>query len=548
MFHTLKSICTRYYRRIRGLIRYIFDFKILYFSLLYIFTTLIFQHLLRNISRELVIGLIITLVSSLSLFLLLFMLLRNIETEQKEEIGQKNAVQQSMYNIKAVLFTLLLVIISLVRTKQVLSKELETEKIVPSFTNQPVSFEGYIDKEPEKKQSSLHLSVTMLQDIHIEGATLSKSHGHILVKGENYEELKVGQVCNFKGILEEPENFDDFDYKSYLNSREIFLIMGDPTYSCFSISSRRAGSLIKSNLVDFKDNMIEIVDRVLHEPYSSLLVGILFGKKRLFTPEFDSSIRIAGVSHVISASGYNITIILLILNRVLLFVPKKVKIILSLVVVWLYGIFSGLTSSIIRACIMNTLSLIALFWGRSNSTHISLPLTSAIFVFLKPKIILDVGFLLSISAMLGIVYILPILTSIKKFKFAKESIFPTMSCTLSTLPLSIITFETFSIWPIFINTIILPVVGNSMLWGTLSILLFKIYTPLSYFFFSVVYLQLRFFEYIVGGIGRIGWGGWDIVGRQGMIIAITILLSLLLSVIYYYPLENEKYNYYLKDR
>jgi competence protein ComEC len=215
--------------------------------------------------------------------------------------------------------------------------------------------------------------------------------------------------------------------------------------------------------------------------------------------------------------------------------------------------FMGLGNSIIRACIMNTLSLIAVLFGRDNKIHISLPFTAAIFVFLDPLIVLNVGFLLSISAILGLVYISPILKFTKEkitknFKFFEDYVFPTLSCTIGTLPVAIFTFKTFSIWSVLVNTLVLPVVEGTMLWGALSLLFSKIHPPLSNLFFTVVNLQLKYLEAVVNKVGSLGFGSWEVSENISVIIAIFSLLFILSLVIYFYPIDNEEYNYYLKNR
>ena len=136
----------------------------------------------------------------------------------------------------------------------------------------------------------------------------------------------------------------------------------------------------------------------------------------------------------------------------------------------------------------------------------------------------------------------------KKLQFLDDYLLPTMSCTLSTLPISLITFKTFSLWSIPVNTLILPVIEGTMLWGVLSILLSNIHYPLSILFFTVVNLQLKYFEYIVNIVGSLNIGSWEILNSKEGYISAVLSVSILLLVIYFYPIENEKYNYYLKDR
>jgi len=559
MFHTLKKVPSRYFRRVRGLFRYILDYKILLFSLLYMLFTFIAFKVLRNIPQRGTIGLLLALGIISIFFLLGFMLLRNIPKEQDLDTTPQKDVHKYVHFFGLVTFLSLTALISVVRIAPLVGNERAVEETLLGFTNQQVLFKGYVVGEPDKKYRKQQIELKQLQDISTGGQVLGKNHGYILTRVNNYERFPVGQVCTFEGTLVEPENFSDFDYKNYLRNQKTFFILENPTYTCAE-SEKRGGNSIKNLLIDFKEKIIEKVDQQLHEPQSSLLVGILFGKERRLEKQFEESIRIAGVSHIITASGYNITILVVAVNRILLFMPKKARIVTSLLLIWGFALFSGLTNSIIRACIMNSLSLVAVFFGRESKVHISLPVASAIFVLLDPLIILNVGFLLSISAIIGLVYISPVLIAAKErvmtkskrqtkmgFKVVEEYIFPTLSCTIATLPVSVSTFKTFSICSVPVNAMVLPILESTMLWGVLSLLLHNIHGRLSMLLYTVVGLQLEYFEFIVNTVGNFNKGSWEISNITSLVLSTSILLMLFTLVLYFYPIDNEKYNYYLKD-
>jgi competence protein ComEC len=200
---------------------------------------------------------------------------------------------------------------------------------------------------------------------------------------------------------------------------------------------------------------------------------------------------------------------------------------------------------------MSTIALIALYAGRENSIHISLPLAACIFTTVKPTIIYDVGFQLSILATMGLVYLAPSIENclLKFFKagdFIKNYILTTLSCTLSTLPITIFTFKTFSIWSIPSNILILPIVESTMFWGVLALIL-NIFNPVvSKVAFLVSYVQLKYFELVVSFVGSLGVGYSDISSFAGGILSVSIILVTICFCIYFYPINNEVDNYYIK--
>ena len=109
---------------------------------------------------------------------------------------------------------------------------------------------------------------------------------------------------------------------------------------------------------------------------------------------------------------------------------------------------------------------------------------------------------------------------------------------IATLPISIFTFKTFSVWAVVANTLVLPVIESTMLFGALGLVLS------SSFLMYIVDLQLKYVEIVVRLIGASGVGYWNLI--DGKAISIVISVCIILFCIYYYPVGDEDSNYYLK--
>lgn len=552
MFHEIRMVIFLLGKRTFGVFSYIYDYKIILISLLYVFASSILISLLRNIrplnSIGLLFGLILPVVIILALFFYRKFRVEILKSQSKAESKPNVSFKYCVLLI----YLLLVMIIGVCRTLPVILHENHMEEYLQSFTNGSTYFSGYIAQEVEEKHTGLQIKVQPLEDIKVGSHILDKKDTIVLIKLPNYHKLSIGQVCNYNGILAEPKNLEHFNYKEYLKNQNIFLVMENPKVTCKSIQENRKGSILRNSLVDLKLRLIGYIDEVLNEPQSSLLAGILFGERRLFSKSFEDSSRVSGVSHVVAASGYNVTILMLTINRLLFFLPKRWKTVISFVVVWLFTILSGLSASIVRASIMSSISIIAILLGRTVTIHISIPITILIFVFLNPLIVFDVGFLLSLSAVLGLVYILPILIRVRKrlikgVTYIDESILPTMSCTISTLPISILTFKTFSLWSVLANTLILPVIESTMLFGVFAISLKTLLPSFSYLFFTIVNIQLKYFEFLITLIKSLNWGVYNLNDSFSKSLSLVILSFLIFLIIYLYPLKNEGYNYYLRD-
>jgi competence protein ComEC len=76
---------------------------------------------------------------------------------------------------------------------------------------------------------------------------------------------------------------------------------------------------------------------------------------------------------------------------------------LALGVTWLYALLAGMNPPVIRAAIMGSLFLIAVYLGRQESAIITLAFAAAVMVGIQPQLLWSVSFQLSFLAMAGLV-------------------------------------------------------------------------------------------------------------------------------------------------
>ena len=531
MFHTPKIFTQRFV----SLFAYVWDYKIILVSVLHLFFVLLGIPLLRNNWSVLTIGLFYML-GCVLLTIMIALCISKREKDKsfvgRDDRGRREKVGQA---VSIFLLAFCVATFGLVCTWKVVNKEKIVSDTATGFTSSYTEFDGVVVSEPAQKHSYQILEIHTLRG----GDTELEIPGDILIKVEKFQKFRIGDVCKISGALVEPENSGNFDYKKFLKNRGIYFLMEYPKIECENFSKKY---FLRRWLVGLKQEIIKNVEKYLNEPQSSLFVGILMGENRLFSGSFGSYVRIAGISHIVAASGYNVTILLIVLNSFLRFLPKRLRIAISLALIWCFCLLSGVSASIVRACIMASITLIGLFWGRKGSIHVVFFLCIFIFILFNPKIVFDVGFQLSCCATGGLIYLLPsIINALKivsKEGFFVDTVLTTISCTITTLPISIFTFQTFSMWAVVANTLVLPVIESTMLFGVLG-LVFS-----SHFLMYIVNLQLKYVEIVVQLIGSSGFGYWDLVDGRGISIAIAIVI--VLFCIYFYPVGDESSNYYLK--
>lgn len=522
------------FKRFIACLIYIVDTPILFLSFLLFFITVVFTQIYESVeiyNKDSKIFIIFLL--SIPLVMIVGSLFRHIDFSQKSEKG----VRGGSSNVQI----LFLALLTAIRLDYNFYRDYKTIKNIDSFTG------GF--EQIEVQILDISKSRGDIQEVVFEYRGV-RAVGYV----DWFEKIMIGDLCNIFTKLEEPKNFDDFDYKRYLKNKNIYLRGSRVEIINCSYNSKVSNLQdiflwLKRNLMILRETLSLQVERYLPEPQSSLLIGVLFGSERAFSDEFEESLRISGTTHIIAASGYNITILILASNKILGLIKKKWRLIFSLLLIWLYCILSGLGASILRATMMGTITIFALLSGNVRNIHLLIPTGVFFLIILNPKILFDIGFQLSILATLGLIYLLP---SIEEFlkkmfntknisDFIEENLLGTISCTLSTLPISISIFNKVSLVSVFANVLVLPLTESTMLYGTLALAISLVFKKIGVLIFSVPYIQLKVFELIVNFFGNITWGYVDVNSKW---IGIVIGILLFLFSLYFYPLDQE--NYYVK--
>lgn len=259
-------------------------------------------------------------------------------------------------------------------------------------------------------------------------------------------------------------------------------------------------------LAKVRYDIADFFGRNLPKTSSSLLMGIVFGIRDNMPPDFSDRLEATGLTHVVAASGMNITMIAGIFSisfgRIF---KRRTALILTLFAIFLYAVLSGLSPSIVRAAIMGSIVFSSQILGRQNTSLIALFLTCFLMLFISPKLIFDIGFQLSAGATLGILLINPILKA--KIRFAhpivSENLFTTISAQVGTLPIILSNFGSYSLISIFVNFIVLWTVPSIMVLGAFSALLSFVFEPAAVLVAYLTYPFLYYFETAVEIFGQI---------------------------------------------
>ena len=204
------------------------------------------------------------------------------------------------------------------------------------------------------------------------------------------------------------------------------------------------------------------------EPQVALGMGFLTGQKSALSEELSESLRIAGLTHIVVASGYNLTILVRLARRV--FVKHSVYAAFwgAAGMITAFISVTGLSPSMTRAGLVSGLSLVAWRYGRAFHPLVLLPLAAAMTVILQPSYAWgDVGWQLSFAAFAGVMIVAPLFQA---YFFGRDPpgilrqvLGETLAAHIVTVPIIVLTFGTISNVAIFANLLIVPLVPLAML-------------------------------------------------------------------------------------
>ncbi|OHA12591.1 MAG: hypothetical protein A3J10_03700 [Candidatus Sungbacteria bacterium RIFCSPLOWO2_02_FULL_54_10] len=378
---------------------------------------------------------------------------------------------------------------------------------VAAWQGRNVQAEGVVWAEPRRGETTHRVKIKTNM---IDGVLLDEPF-FILTTVRPYPAYRIGDRVRVRGVIEKPENFSDFDYISYLARDGIFAVMAFPQAEKTGEDTAWRLTVVLARVKDALESKIE---NALPEPHAAFMKGLLLGERASLPENVIENFKIAGVSHIVALSGYNITIVGRSLMNILLMltVPFFMSFWIAIGAIFLFVLMTGAAASVVRAAIMGVLVLVAKKEGRSYHMTNAMAFAAAVMVFQNPYILrFDAGFQLSFLATAGLVYLSPhVERRVHRVLPAKEEGAPmvpvlrkvfieTMSAQLMVLPLLIWLFGSVSLISPVANIAVLVAVPYAMGAGFVA-------------------AMLGFASSLLGTVA--GWGAWAILEYQLRAIAL----------------------------
>lgn len=210
------------------------------------------------------------------------------------------------------------------------------------------------------------------------------------------------------------------------------------------------------------------VYNALPDSQASLGLGFLVGLKTQLSPDFTQQLQMLALTHIVVASGYNLTILVRISRRVLARFSKFQALAGSIALMVGMLMVTGMSASMSRASIVTTLALLTWYYGRQVHAVLLLLLSAALIAWINPVYLWhDVGWWLSFMAFAGVLLLSPLI----HHRFVQRApptllgqvIIETLSAELLVEPIVMVVFGQFSVLGLLANVVVVPLIPLAML-------------------------------------------------------------------------------------
>lgn len=395
------------------------------------------------------------------------------------------------------------------------------------------SFDAIVVEEPEQKDKSQEIVVVPKEET---------GGQRILIRTGIYPKYNYGDLVSVDGEIEKPANFDTFDYVSYLANKDISYTMYNPK---MTLVSQGNGNRLALALIELKNYFVSGISSAFPEPQASFLSGILIGAKESLGKDLSDEFRVAGLSHVVVLSGYNLTIVadsmMIVLGKIF---SRGLTISFGSTAIILFVIMTGGGASSVRAMAMALIVMLAKATGRMYDASYALLAAGVLMVVWDPKILVfDLSFQLSFLATLGLIYVSPVLE--KKLSFVpekfklREMVATTLGAQTLTTPLILFKIGTFSTYALVSNLLVIALIPATMFFGFFATVLNFVSYYIALPFVAVAWALLSYELFIVHFISSLPYASVSMpIFSKGAIL--IFVFAILFKIIKIYSRNKNK--------
>ena len=318
----------------------------------------------------------------------------------------------------------------------------------------------------------------------------------------------------------------------------------------------------------FRLRVLEILDNCFPADTLAFARALLLGETDMITYEQDTAYKISGIRHVVAVSGLHVSILF---SLVYMAAGKRrfLTALLGIPVLFFFAAVAGFTPSVVRACTMQCLMILALLLNKDYDPPTALATAVLVILLCNPMMVTSVSLQLSVGCMAGIFLfckkLLDYFSSSKLGKISKgkgllaklvrwclTSVSVTLSAMSVTTPLCAYYFGSVSLVGIVTNLLCLWLISGIFYGIMLSCVLGAVWLPAGQVVAGFVGICIRFVQGLSGFLSGLPFAAvytdspyivvWLILSycllalflltkkKKTLFLALSITLSLLLAI------------------
>lgn len=355
------------------------------------------------------------------------------------------------------------------------------------------------------------------------------------------EDLHIGNLLQVEASVSSfskpgnPGQFNEYQY----NTEQGISYKGFAT-EITVLDSRR--DKLRDGLHQLQSHFRRIIEHCCDAKTAGIVVAMVLGDKSGLSEDTKKLYQQNGIAHVLAISGLHISLIgaglFFLLRRYVM--PMQAAVIVTLVLLVVYGILTGFSVSTQRAVTMMGCLLFARLVGRRYDPLSALAFSAIIQLLVHPFVLFETDFLLSYGTVTGIVLF------VKSFQeldigsnIVGQAFLGSLGIQLVTLPVLFFSYYEISLYSVIANMLLLPLMGGILMASIGGIGLGSIYLMAGKFCFGFVHYCFLFFDFVCIVLSQLP-GSHIISGRPYLAQILLYYIGIFLFCIFQKKVSNRR--------
>lgn len=368
-------------------------------------------------------------------------------------------------------------------------ERLDADKMSSCWSGTKGRFEAQLHEMPYTERGTTKVLADVrrigrdtLQNARREGLVEITFAGSVDVEG-----LRAGDRIFFEAKVGQPRNAGnpaEFDIEHYMYVKGVTGTVFLPVDGWRPMDAGRL--TLSMRAMRLRDYILDIYRSLGFEKERlAVLAALTVGERRGLSRDLRDTYSTVGASHILALSGLHLGILYMILSLLL---PARgvgarvvVRELLVLLLLWAFAFVGGLSPSVIRAAILFSIMSLGRLLQRDTSSLNSLALAALLMLVVAPRLLFDVSFQLSFSAVAAILLFVPSMRRFLRadkgsvlYRYIVDIIVVSVAAQIGTLPFIWHYFGTFPLYFMLTNFVAVPAAFVVMLLAVVLLLSFPV--------------------------------------------------------------------------